>query len=87
MQNIFYICELVFRHATSRFTTTTDSHKLVLESLKNSTLVSNFNAICMSTETALDKEIGFNLLEEMIMLFIRVRTFSFAKDVENDTKY
>ena len=40
----------------------------------------------MSTETVLDKEIRFNLLEEMIMLFIRVRTFSFAKDVRERHK-
>ena len=85
-RKFFYICELVFRRATSRFTTTIDSHKLVLESLKNSTLVSNFNASCMSTETALDKEIRFNLLGEMIMLFIRVRTFSFTKDVRERHK-
>ena len=41
---------------------------------------------CQATEPKIPDEIGFNILEKMLKLFTRVRTFSYAKDIREKYK-
>ena len=80
MQGIFIECENIFRARTSTFQTSIDSTSLVSEMLQNCH-VSSYRLICYGVEPKVPNEICFNILEKMLMLFTRVRTFSYAKDI------
>ena len=48
--------------------------------MKNPIIYENMSKIrSKSTDTIIKKEIALNLLEDLLTLYIRVRTFSFAK--------
>ena len=81
MQGIFIECEKIFCARTSTFQTSIDSTSLVTEMLQNCHLVSSYKLICYGVEPKVPDEICFNILEKMLMLFTRVRTFSYAKDI------
>ena len=81
MQCIFIECENIFRARTSTFQTSIDSTSLVSEMLQNCHVVSSYRLICYGVEPKVPNEICFNILEKMLMLFTRVRTFSYAKDI------
>ena len=81
MQSIFIECENIFRARTSTFQTSIDSTSLVSEMLQNCHVVSSYRLICYGVEPKVPNEICFNILEKMLMLFTRVRTFSYAKDI------
>ena len=49
--------------------------------LKDSVIISSLNNVCYSTEVQIDKEISFSLLESMLVLFTRVRSFSYARGI------
>lgn len=86
MQEIFLQCECIFRSQTSHFSTKLVCSELVDAMLKNSVILSNYRSICHAIEPKVSKEISFNLLEQMLTLFVRVRTFSFAKDIREKHK-
>ena len=44
-------------------------------------IISSFKNVRYSAELEVSKEISFNLLESMILLFTRVRSFSYSRDV------
>ena len=52
----------------------------------NSIVISNFNSLCYDIEPRVNKEISFNLLENMLTLFTTVRSFSYAKDIKEKHK-
>ena len=81
MQGIFIECENIFRARTSTFQTSIDSTSLVSEMLQNCHVVSSYRLICYGVEPKVPNEICFNILEKMLMLFTRVRTFSYANDI------
>ena len=86
MQGIFIECEKVFRARPSTFQTSTDSTSLVIEMLQNGHVVSSYQLICYGVESKVPDEICFNILEKMLLLFTRVRTFSYAKDIREKYK-
>ena len=86
MQNIFIHCEKVFRAATAKFTKKIVCSDLVKNVMKDCSVKSNYSAICSTIDETIDKEIQKNLLEHMITIYFRVRTFSFAKDVREKYK-
>ena len=45
-------------------------------------VISNYNSFSTQTEGTISKEIPKNVLEKMVTLYIRVRSFSYAKDVK-----
>ena len=49
-------------------------------------VISNFDALCYNIEPKVDKEISLNFLENMLLLFIKVHVFSFARDVKEKSK-
>ena len=54
--------------------------------LQISVVVSNFKCICYVIDPKVNKEISLNILEQILVLFVRLRTFSFAKDVREKQK-
>ena len=55
---------------------------MVQEMQCNPWVVSNFNALSYNIGPKVNKEISFNLLENMLLLFTKVRAFSFARDIK-----
>ena len=80
---IFCAVETHFRHLTSCAHRNIDSQKMVSELLRNSSVLCNFNKLRNITTEKVSKEIAFNLLEQLVLLYIRVRTFSWVKS-KND---
>ena len=44
-------------------------------------IISSIKNVCYSAELEVSKEISFNLLDSMLLLFIQVCSFSYARDV------
>ena len=79
IQSIISECEKIFRANTATFKTSIDCKNLVHQMLQNILITSNFHNICMSLEIEVDEEFAVDALEQILTLFIRVRSFSFAK--------
>ena len=88
-QQIFICAELKFRSDT-----TTNFHlqkinteKMTLELMKSTEVVSFYHAIVDNSELkTVDAEIRDNLLENMLKLYFRVRTFSLVRDITEKHK-
>ena len=52
------------------------------EYAKQFIVISTFNCLCYGIEPRVNKDISFNLLENMLTLFTTVRYFSYAKDIK-----
>jgi len=77
---IFCNVETHFRQETAGISRHIDSKKMVASLLKDPCVLYNFNKVRMLTTEKISKEIAYNLLEHLIMLYIRVRVFSMVKD-------
>ena len=86
MQDIFVECEHFSRKYTSDFRSSIMCETLVTETMKNIFVISHFNSIISSVDTTIKKEISLNLLEHILTLYFRVRSFSYAKDVRERHK-
>ena len=84
--NIFVIVEKMFREATNEFITEINLEKLVLKALENSLLQSYYANIQSNAEIFVDDEVASNLLEEIVKLYIKVRSHSYARDVKEKYK-
>ena len=77
---IFKVAECHFKTITSVPTTKIDCKSIVSTLMKNPIIHENMSKIrSKSTDTIVKREIALNLLEDLLTLYIRVRTFSFAK--------
>ena len=52
----------------------------------NSIIIPNYDSLCYSTDPKVNKELSLNLLESMLELFVKVRMFSFARDIKEKHK-
>lgn len=86
MQGIFLKSECIFRSETSKFTVKIVCTDIVNHMLQNCTIISNYKSLCYDIDPKVNGEVSLNLLEQMLTLFIRLRTFSFAKDVREKHK-
>lgn len=77
---IFFHVETTFRQSTANVSKQIDSKKMVSQLMENASVLCNFNKLCSQSVEKVDKEIAFNLLDHLITLYIRVRTFSLVKD-------
>lgn len=77
---IFKLAETYFLSATKDFVSRIDAKHIVSLLIKDPIVMIYFGKICRSCELEISKEIAFNLLEEMFTLYVRVRSFSYAKD-------
>ena len=74
--HIFARVELIFRKSTRTFQKKIDSKNLV----KDTGVLSDFSKICDISCTKVSNEVSLNLLNHLITLYIRLRSFSYAKE-------
>ena len=86
IQTLFVECEVIFRSKTSNFQYQLSCQDLVNTAMKNITVISYFNSVVLTVDCLIKKELRMNLLEHILTLFFRVRSFSFAKDVREKHK-
>ena len=81
MTLIFKVAECHFKTITSVPTTKIDFKSIVSTLMKNPIIHENMSKIrSKSTDTIIKKEIALDLLEDLLALYIRVKTFSLAED-------
>ena len=81
-QKIFYRAEERFRAETHvDHLRKIDIKKMSTDLIKDVDIVSYFNLLVDETDKRLTIEIQQNLLQSMIALYLRVRSFSLAKDI------
>ena len=80
MFKIFLHVESKLRIAKENIQRNVDSKKIDSDLLKNPTVLCNYNKIRHQSAEKLSKEIVMNLLEHLIMLYVRVLIFSLVKD-------
>ena len=76
----------MFCSSNSNFQTVINSVQLVQKIQGKPCVNSNFDALCFKIETKVNKESSLNLLENMLLLFTKVHTFSFARYVKEGFK-
>ncbi|XP_057298339.1 uncharacterized protein LOC130629219 [Hydractinia symbiolongicarpus] len=77
---IFSIVESHFRQESSTTHRSIDSKKMVSYLMNNARILCNYNKLKNASTEEVSKEIALNLLEHLIMLYIRVRVYSLVKD-------
>ena len=77
--NLFKICETYFLSATKDFVTKINANLLAEMMLQDPAVLSQFGTIFKSCDPQIKREIGMNLLEEMLIFYFRLRSFSYAK--------
>ena len=77
---IFATVETHFRESTEIIGSNIDSKKMVSTLIKDCNISSNYTTLCDMSIEKVCKEVSLNLLEHLIMLYVRVRVFSLVKD-------
>ena len=77
---IFTLAESYFLSATKEFVSKIDTKDIVSRMMEDVCVLAYLNSICRSTEEKIKKEISQNLLEDMLTLYIRLRSHFYAKD-------
>ena len=85
-QNILSIAETMLRRATNNLVFKMNKVNLISEAVQNTKLRSYYDNFCQNAETLVDEETSVNLLEQIVGLFIRVRSHSYARDVGKNIK-
>ena len=80
--NIFTITELKFRQSVNKSGRKIDSVALTSSLVKDCGVLSNYDKIRSNAEQKISKEIALNFLEHLLMLFIRVRAFSYVRNIQ-----
>lgn len=83
---IFTFAESYFLTVTKDFVIKIDAQYIVSQLLENMFILAYFNGVRKSSEEVVKKEIGLNLLEDMLTLYIRLRSHSYAKDKQQTHK-
>ena len=63
-----------------------DSKKLVSELCVDQDILALYQTLLSSAALQVDKDIAKDVFEKILMLFIKVRSFSYAKDIVNKFK-
>ena len=86
-QKILTIAELTFlAYTNAGVTKNIDSKKLVSELCVDQDILALYQTLLSSAALQVDKDIAKDVLEKILMLFIKVRSFSYAKDIVNKFK-
>ena len=78
--SIFKIAEHYFRMATQKHVVKIDCKGIVLNLMANATVLDHAKLLKSKSDEAIKKEVAVNLPEDLLTLYIRVRSFSFAND-------
>ena len=84
--SIFNVAEAYFKSATKNLIWKIDSEEIVSKLLKEPVVLQNFSRIRLSSSDEIKKEIAMNLLEDLLTLYVRVRTFSAVRDKQQAFK-
>ena len=80
--NIFFNCGGTFQKCMKKINLRKiPTDEIINYLLKNPDVISNYNSFSTQAQGTISKEISKNVLEKMLRLYIRVRSFSYAKDV------
>ena len=80
----FIIAEQTFQEYTSaHHVNIIENEKIAKSLLENIKVVSHLNSFVDCSSNKLNEEVKLNVLEQMLKLYIRVRSFSYAKDFTN----
>ena len=77
---IFSVAEAYFLSSTKKLQNKIVSKDIVNARMENCMVLESFAKVRRSSPDNIKKEIAFNLLEDLLTLYIRVRTFSYVKD-------
>ena len=85
---MFEICEITFKRKRDKFL---KSHKIDIKELcaclmKGPVLLAQYHKVYGCVDPKVSKENALNLLEELISLYLRIRSHSFAKDITESHK-
>lgn len=83
---IFEQAEKLFRLKVDQSAFKIDSKDIVSTLLKNCIVLANFSKIRNSCTQEIEKELSLNLLEDLLCLYIRARTFSHVKQKRDNYK-
>ena len=84
--SIFKIAERYFRIATQKHVVKIDSKSIASNLMSNATVLHHATVLKSKSEETIKKEVALNLLEDLLTLCIRVRSFSFASDKQQAYK-
>lgn len=84
--NIFSIIECHFRSKTVGLVRKLSSEDIVCSLISDSFLLARFSSVRGAADINVSKEVALDLLEQIITLYVRVRAFSYAKDVVQNHK-
>ena len=83
---IFMVAESLFKLSVTKNHNKVDSKEMVASLMKDSSVLCNFTKVSNLCSEPTKKEISLNLLQDLLMLYIRLRTFSYAKDKQEQRK-
>ena len=83
---IFKVCKREFLVATKKSCHRIDCEKIVSALVNNCYVTSNFDDICKSADCLISKEISMNLMSTLILLYVRVHSYSLAKKIKERSK-
>ena len=87
-QKMFQICEITFKRKRDKFL---KSHKIHIKQLcaslkKDPVLLAQYHKVYGCVDLKVSKENALNLLEELISLYLAIRSHSFVKDITESHK-
>ena len=87
-QKMFQICEITFKRKRDKFL---KSHKIHIKQLcaslkKDPVLLAQYHKVYGCVDLKVSKENALNLLEELISLYLGIRSHFFAKDITESDK-
>ena len=72
-------CECIIQSKIAQFSVKIVCSDIVKSTIENCTITAKFNNVCYDIDPKVNTGIGINLLEQILTLLGRLRTFSFAK--------
>ena len=86
VRSISEVGECYFKFATQKPTTKINCQTIVSSLMTNITVLTHAAAICNKSSDLIKNEMALNLVKDILTLYIRVRSFSFAKDQQRSFK-
>jgi len=84
--SIFSIAECLFQNSTKNFVNKIGVSEMVSRLMSDAPLVAYFNNTRVQSELPVKKEVALNLLEDMLSLYLRIHSHSFAKNKQQNFK-
>ena len=85
-QIILSTTEKIIRHVTNNFAFKLNEVNFISEAVQNMKLASYYGNLCQNAKRLVDEETSVNLLEQIVGLFIRMQSHSYASDVKEKHK-